>query len=82
MHKMAAQVFETASECVPSKHLIGLVLELVRTHAPSPDPFRRRAVLVVLAVMAQGCAEAFAAELPTLMQVRAHARPAARFLTH
>ena len=46
-----------------------LLLELVATHAPSPDPARRRAVLLILAVTAAGCAEAFAKELPRLMPV-------------
>ncbi|EOD25312.1 hypothetical protein EMIHUDRAFT_469192 [Emiliania huxleyi CCMP1516] len=58
VYKMAAQV-----------HVMPLLLELVATHAPSPDPARRRAVLLILAVTAAGCAEAFAKELPRLMPV-------------
>jgi hypothetical protein len=37
--------------------------------SPSPSPSRRRAVLLVLAVMSSGCADAYASTLPRLMPV-------------
>ena len=67
LHKLAAQVLDVMARHLPSKHVMPAILEQVALHNESPDPHRRRAVLVSLAVMAEGCCEAFVSKLEQLL---------------
>lgn len=69
VHKRAARTLHTMATHVPSKHALPAVLEQVKLHWDSSLPYRRRAALVLLAVTAEGCQEAMAAQLPSLLPV-------------
>ena len=52
---------------LPSKHVMPALMEQVGMHHRSEDAYRRRAVLVALAVSAEGCCEAFVAQITQLL---------------
>ena len=54
---------------IPSKHSTPPIVELIRQHYQSAQPYHRRAVLVLLSVVAEGCQEALAAKLGDLLPV-------------
>ena len=69
VHRRAAQVFHTLGVSIPSKHAVPAILDLVRQHHCSEHLAWRRAVLVALAMTAEGCAEAYVDALDALLPV-------------
>ena len=67
LHRYAAQVLESLSESLASKHLMPTLMELVAAAPAEAAPARQRALLVALGLMAHGCAEPFSSRLPQLM---------------
>ena len=69
VHRRSAQVLHTLGMHIPSKHAVPAILEQVRQHHASPHLAWRRAVLVALAMTAEGCAESYADSLDALLPV-------------
>lgn len=69
VHRRSAQVLHTLGLSLPSKHAVPAVLEQVRLHHCDSQLAWRRAVLVALAMTAEGCAEAYAGSLDALLPV-------------
>eukprot|EP01116_Phalansterium_solitarium_P010141 TRINITY_DN2460_c0_g1_i3.p1 TRINITY_DN2460_c0_g1~~TRINITY_DN2460_c0_g1_i3.p1 ORF type:complete len:1068 (+),score=372.31 TRINITY_DN2460_c0_g1_i3:1435-4638(+) len=56
-HKFAGQLLDTIALRVPSKHVFRPSMDFVAQYLGSQDAHHRRAALVALAVMSEGCSE-------------------------
>ena len=67
LHGRAAQALHSFGIHIPSKHSMPPILALADAHRGSSSPYERRAVLVLLSVVAEGCQEAMAQKLESLL---------------
>uniref|UniRef100_A0A383W429 Importin N-terminal domain-containing protein n=1 Tax=Tetradesmus obliquus TaxID=3088 RepID=A0A383W429_TETOB len=65
--KAAAQALDVLAIAVASQHVFPAVWQFAQAAAASPDPNRRHAAMLGLAVMAEGCAEPLRKRLQTAL---------------
>ena len=63
------QVIDTMSLELKTQQVFPDCLQFAQTAGPSPNPWERRAAMLVLLVIAEGCAEACSKSMGPILQV-------------
>eukprot|EP00891_Asterochloris_glomerata_P009671 jgi/Astpho2/9671/e_gw1.00146.14.1_t len=67
--KLASQVIDTMSLELKTQQVFPDCLQFAQTAVPSPNPWERRAAMLVLLVVAEGCAEACSKSMGPILQL-------------